>query len=81
MAGACYVKAVKAILSRLGSGLNLEDGNTTEDRRFCLKVVCCLDACGLAPAMVVDQDPHRGMAPDNVIGVLDHYNEAGRDTL
>ncbi len=70
---ACYVKGVKDILSRLGSGLKLEDGKTTEDRRFSLKVVRCLGACGLAPAMVVDQDTHRGMRPDTVLGVLDQY--------
>lgn len=73
MGTACYVKGVKDILSRLGSGLKLEDGKTTEDRRFSLKVVRCLGACGLAPAMVVDQDTHRGMRPDSVLGVLDHY--------
>jgi NADH:ubiquinone oxidoreductase subunit E len=70
---ACYVRGTKNIIKVLGDKLDLQVGQTTEDRRFSLEAVRCLGACGLAPVMVVDEDTHGGMTLDRVEKILDHY--------
>jgi len=70
---ACYVRGTKAILKRLTETINLEVGQTTEDRRFSLEAVRCLGACGLAPVVVIDSDTHGGLKPDKITGILNQY--------
>ena len=73
MGTACYVKGIKEVISRIGNQYQLEEGCTTEDRRFTLDAVRCLGACGLAPVVVVDQDTYGNVKADNVIEMIDKY--------
>jgi NADH:ubiquinone oxidoreductase subunit E len=70
---ACYVRGTKNILKVLGDRLDLQVGQTTEDRRFSLEAVRCLGACGLAPVMVVDEDTHGGVTLDRIENILERY--------
>jgi len=70
---ACYVRGTKPIMNMLTEKLDLEVGQTTEDRRFSLQAVRCLGACGLAPVMVVDDDTHGGMTLGRIEGILNRY--------
>ncbi len=70
---ACYVKGIKEVMSRIGNEYQLEEGSTTEDRRFSLEAVRCLGACGLAPVVVVDEDTYGDVKADKVIEVLEKY--------
>lgn len=73
MGTACYVRGIGEILNRIKTGLNLNIGATTEDRRFSLEAVRCLGACGLAPVIVVDDNTHGGVTPDTVLDILNNY--------
>ncbi len=73
MGTACYVKGIKEVISRIGNEYQLNEGSTTEDRRFTLEAVRCLGACGLAPVVVVDQDTYGDVKADKVIEVLEKY--------
>lgn len=70
---ACYVKGVKEVLARITNAYKVEEGGTSEDRRFSLEGVRCLGACGLAPVMVVGEDTHGDISADKVIDILDQY--------
>ena len=70
---ACYVKGIKEALSRIENEYQLEEGGTTEDRRFSLEAVRCLGACGLAPVMVVGQDTYGDVSSDKVLELLKKY--------
>jgi len=70
---ACYVRGSKPILKRLSADLRLEVGQTTEDRRFSLESVRCLGACGLAPAVVIDEDTQDLVRPDKMSDILSQY--------
>lgn len=70
---ACYVRGIAEVRNRLISEFGLEEGKTTEDRRFSLQTVRCLGACGLAPVMVVDQDTHGGVSSDKAVDILERY--------
>ena len=73
MGTACYVmgsgKISDALQKKLGIGL----GETTEDRKFTLEAVRCLGACGLAPVMVVDEDTHGDVTPENALKIVNGY--------
>lgn len=73
MGTACYVKGIKESLVRIKNRYKLQEGGTSEDRRFSLEAVRCLGACGLAPVMVVDTDTHGAISSDTVLDVLDQY--------
>ena len=73
MGTACYVLRIAEVLGRIKSNLNLEVGQTTEDRRFSLEAVRCLGACGLAPVVVVGNDAHGGVTPDSILDILNKY--------
>ena len=70
---ACYVKGIKEVLDRISNEYKVEEGETTEDRRFSLEAVRCLGACGLAPVMVINQDTHGDVKADGVLKILDRY--------
>lgn len=73
MGTACYVKGIKETMERICNEFNVEEGGTTEDRRFSLEAVRCLGACGLAPVMVIDKDTHGDVSADQVIQILERY--------
>jgi len=73
MGTACYVRGIAEVLNRIQAKFKLEIGETTEDRRFSLESVRCLGACGLAPVVVVGEDIHGGVGPDDILGILSQY--------
>jgi NADH-quinone oxidoreductase subunit E len=58
---------------RVSNEYQLEEGQTTPDRRFSLEAVRCLGACGLAPVVVVDGDTHGAVSSDKVIDIIERY--------
>ncbi len=74
MGTACYVKGIQEAVNRIENKYNLQEGGTTEDRRFSLEAVRCLGACGLAPVVVVDQDTYGGVKAEKVIETLEKYD-------
>ncbi len=70
---ACYVKGIKEVMSRIENEYDLEEGGTSEDRRFSLEGVRCLGACGLAPVMVIGENTHGDVTSDKIINILDEY--------
>jgi NADH-quinone oxidoreductase subunit E len=69
---ACHVKKSEGILSALQKQLGLSDGKkTTDDMIFTLETVACLGACGLAPAVVIDDQVHGLMTPEAALELID----------
>ena len=76
---ACYVRGGKAILTALEKELNISVGQTTEDRIFSLDVGRCFGACGLAPAVMINDDVHQFVKPEQIKDILARYrNESAR---
>jgi NADH:ubiquinone oxidoreductase subunit E len=70
---ACYVRGGQQTLSKVGKDLGIKVGGTTEDRRYSLDVVRCIGACGLAPAMLVDEDVYGRVKTTKIMEILDQY--------
>jgi NADH:ubiquinone oxidoreductase subunit E len=70
---ACYVRGGKQVLDTLKAKLGCDVGETTADRNFTLEVARCFGACGLAPAIMIDDDVHQRVKPARMQAILDLY--------
>lgn len=69
---ACHVKRSMDLHNALQKKLNLRDEkNTTDDMLFTLETVNCLGACGLAPAMVVNEEVYGQLTPERANEIID----------
>ncbi len=73
---ACYVRGGKEVLCALKKHLNIDVGQTTEDRLFSLEVGRCFGACGLAPVIMVNDDVHQRVKPSKIQGILENYRDS-----
>jgi NADH-quinone oxidoreductase subunit E/NADP-reducing hydrogenase subunit HndA len=70
---ACYVKGAEQILSTIREHLNVQVGETTEDKLFTLQEARCLGACGLAPVIMIDDKIYGELTPDKTRVILNSY--------
>ncbi|MBW2002326.1 MAG: NAD(P)H-dependent oxidoreductase subunit E, partial [Deltaproteobacteria bacterium] len=77
---ACHVKGGPKLRSRLEEELNIECGETTEDKMFTLEEVRCLGCCSLAPVVKVDSDIYAYLEEDKIPGILKNYRNERRQS-
>ncbi len=70
---ACYVKGSGKIYEKIQDILQIQGGECTLDGKFSLDACRCVGACGLAPVMMINDDVHGRLTPDQVQGILDKY--------
>lgn len=70
---ACYVRGGKRVIEHLQQKLGIDLGQTTEDGRFTLEVARCIGACGLAPAMLIDDQVFRKVNVNKLDAILSQY--------
>ena len=70
---ACYVRGGKQVLEAFKKELGIDVGETTEDRKFSLEVARCFGACGLAPAIMINDDVHQRVKPARIKQILSQY--------
>ncbi|NLO13766.1 MAG: NADH-quinone oxidoreductase subunit NuoE [Clostridiales bacterium] len=75
MGTACYVKGAQAVLDKLSESLGVKPGGTTADGKFTLQATRCIGACGLAPVIMVDEDVHGRLSPEDVPAILAKYED------
>lgn len=69
---ACHVKQGMHLHEAIGRKLKLAEGSdTTSDMLFTLETVNCLGACGLAPAMVINEDVYGQVTPERATGLIE----------
>jgi len=56
MGTACYIKGSQQLLDTVQRDLGIAPGETTADKKVSLLTARCLGSCGLAPAVVYDQE-------------------------
>lgn len=72
---ACYVRGGKKLVDRLEDILGIKVGETTEDRKYTFEVARCIGACGLAPAMMIDEVVYKQVNPDKLEAILAKYEK------
>lgn len=79
---ACHVKHSMDVYNAIYKKLNLQPGkDTTEDMLFTVETVNCIGACGLAPAMVVNEEVYGQLTPDKAAEIIEEIivKEAGHE--
>lgn len=68
---ACHVKRSMDLYEAVHKILNLREGkDTTDDMLFTVETVNCLGACGLAPAMVINEEVCGQLTPERAVEII-----------
>jgi len=70
---ACHVRGASRVFERMQEEIGVGDGETTEDLRFTLETVACLGCCGLSPVVMINDDTHGRLEPENLRSIVDQY--------
>ena len=66
----CCVKGGHKLQHQIEEKLGIHEGETTTDGRFTLLSVECLGSCGTAPVLMVNNDYHENVTPQDVERLL-----------
>lgn len=72
---ACHVRGASGVLKSISDHLGIKPGETTDELEFTLETVACLGACGLAPVMMVNDDTHGRLIPQEIQNILERYTK------
>ena len=72
---ACYVRGGKKLVDGLEKMLGVPVGDTTPDKIFSFEIARCIGACGLAPAMMIDDTVFKQVSPAKLRSILAKYYE------
>jgi NADH-quinone oxidoreductase subunit E len=73
---ACHVRKSIPILEGLYKELGLnKDKHTTDDQLFTVETVSCLGACGLAPAVMINDEVYGKMTPEKMSELIKKLRE------
>lgn len=75
---ACYVKGADRVAQKLMDELGITWGETSKDNMFTLEGSRCLGTCGLAPVIMIGDEVHGTVTPDQIPLILEKYLERGR---
>ncbi|MDR1393750.1 MAG: NAD(P)H-dependent oxidoreductase subunit E [Bifidobacteriaceae bacterium] len=70
---ACYIRGGKQLVDHLKETLGVPVGGVTEDLKFSCDVARCIGACGLAPAVMVDDVVHKQVTPAKLDAIRAAY--------
>ncbi|WP_163469565.1 NAD(P)H-dependent oxidoreductase subunit E [Fusobacterium sp. IOR10] len=70
---ACYVRGADKVLEAIKKELNIQVGEVTKDGVFSLDCLRCVGACGLAPVIIVGEEVHGKVKPNEVKNILVSY--------
>ena len=73
MGTACYVRGGEKLVDGLQKQLHVACDCTTEDGKFTLCKARCIGACGLAPAMMIDDTVYKAVNPNKLDSILSKY--------
>jgi len=76
---ACYVKGADRVAQKVIDELGITWGETSKDGVFTLEGSRCLGTCGLAPVVMIDDQIHGDVTPDQVPALLEKYLKKSRE--
>ncbi|MDI6868910.1 MAG: NAD(P)H-dependent oxidoreductase subunit E [Coprothermobacterota bacterium] len=66
----CHLVGAESIIDAVSNFLGIKVGETTPDGLFTLELSSCLGVCGVAPAMMVNEEVYGNLTPEKVRSVL-----------
>jgi len=69
----CYISGYESVLDSIKQLLNIDIGQTTQDKRFTLLPVCCLGNCDKSPTLMIDDDTYGKVNVSEINQLLEAY--------
>jgi NADH-quinone oxidoreductase subunit E len=69
----CHIVGGKAVWDSLCEALELQNGETTPDKKWTLVTTSCLGLCSVGPVVLIDDDLYGNVSPDQIDGILERY--------
>ena len=69
----CHVVGGKAIWDALRETLELENGETTSDKKWTLVTTSCIGLCSVGPVLLVDDDMYGNVTVEQIPNILERY--------
>jgi NADH-quinone oxidoreductase subunit E len=69
----CHVVGGRQVWQALHDALHVKSGETTPDGRFTLLTTSCIGVCAVGPVVVIDDDVHGNVEPEQVAEILARY--------
>jgi NADH:ubiquinone oxidoreductase subunit E len=73
---ACHVKGAQKIVDEIKRKLEIDIGETTEDKLFTLEIVRCLGCCALGPVVVIDNTYYSHVTQKMVGKILEKHKKS-----
>jgi NADH-quinone oxidoreductase subunit E len=73
----CALLGAERVTEELAAKLGVSPGQTTPDGQFTLVEVECLGACDRAPVVMVNDDWHERLSPEDVAAFIDNLKARG----
>ena len=70
---ACLANHGNRVLRAVCKRLQASAGETTNDERCTVEPVYCVGNCGVSPSVVIDEDLHGRVTPEQVPALLERY--------
>ena len=67
----CHLMGSTSVLDYLKEKLGIDVGETTPDGAFTLELASCLGVCGVAPAIMINDEMFGKLTPERVDGILE----------
>lgn len=71
----CHIEGSNTIKAAVTKELGIKPGETTEDGQFTFEIVSCLGLCGVAPAIMVNEDVYGNLTPQMIGEILLKYRK------
>lgn len=75
----CHIEGSKAVREAISKELGIRPGETTSDGNFTFEIVSCMGLCGVAPAIMINDDVYGNLKPEVIHSILAKYKPAGTD--
>jgi len=79
MGTACFVRHAEHLVDTIQTEIGVAPGELTQDRVFGLDLVRCIGACGLAPAIMVNNEVHGNLDRNSLRKLLKRLRAKARD--
>jgi len=74
----CHILGAQTIFDAVEKKLGIKEGETTKDGLFTLEETSCLGICGVAPAMMINDEAYGNLDEKRINEILEQIQEKGR---
>ncbi|NLY91387.1 MAG: NADH-quinone oxidoreductase subunit NuoE [Firmicutes bacterium] len=69
----CHIRGAQDVLAAIEKTLAIKPGETTPDGKFTLEFTSCLGLCGVAPAMMINDQVFGNLTGDRVREIINSF--------